>query len=245
MTASMHPVFTHPSDTEALIWRYMDFTKFVSMLENNALYFSRADGLGDPFEGSYSRGNEKMRPEIYKDWEPHVIQEAEHLYKRKIKEVFINCWHMNAHESAGMWRLYAKTNEAIAIRSTFSKLFNALDSKCHLGVVKYVDYENDWIPEGNAYYPFVHKRLSFAHEQEVRALFNAPYFKLHDERNSSRIFNPAEGMWGHLELNSIIDLIYIAPTAPIWFKRLVEQIVRKYSLNKQVVQSSLDNEPFY
>lgn len=37
---------------EAALWRYMDFTKFVALLKDNALYFARADHLGDPFEGA-------------------------------------------------------------------------------------------------------------------------------------------------------------------------------------------------
>ena len=36
---------------DTVLWRYMDFTKFVSLLEKSALFFPRADKLGDPFEG--------------------------------------------------------------------------------------------------------------------------------------------------------------------------------------------------
>src|SRR6266849_8959439 len=31
----------------AFLWRYMDFAKFVTLLRDKALYFSRADCLGD------------------------------------------------------------------------------------------------------------------------------------------------------------------------------------------------------
>ena len=34
------------------IWRYMDFFTFLSLHNTKALYFSRADRLGDKFEGS-------------------------------------------------------------------------------------------------------------------------------------------------------------------------------------------------
>ena len=34
-----HPSFHLPTNPSAKIWRYMDFTKFVSLLETNALYF--------------------------------------------------------------------------------------------------------------------------------------------------------------------------------------------------------------
>ena len=44
------PVFTTPANPGIKIWRYMDFTKFVSMLENGGLFFARADQLEDEFE---------------------------------------------------------------------------------------------------------------------------------------------------------------------------------------------------
>ena len=51
---------------DAVLWRYMSYTKFVSLLTKNALFFSRADKLGDPFEGSLSPINIASRPEMYK-----------------------------------------------------------------------------------------------------------------------------------------------------------------------------------
>ena len=41
-----HPLFVAPPG-DALLWRYMDFTKFVSLLDTSSLFFSRADLLGD------------------------------------------------------------------------------------------------------------------------------------------------------------------------------------------------------
>jgi len=45
-----HEVFTFPPDDLVKIWRYMDFTKFVSLLEKRSLYFPRIDQLEDTFE---------------------------------------------------------------------------------------------------------------------------------------------------------------------------------------------------
>ena len=62
-----HPSFKQPENNKIMVWRYMDFTKFVSMLENGGLFFCRADLLGDPFEGSFARANEELRPIIYEE----------------------------------------------------------------------------------------------------------------------------------------------------------------------------------
>jgi hypothetical protein len=40
-----------------IIWRYMDFTKFVSLLDRSALFFARADKFKDQFEGSWTKKN--------------------------------------------------------------------------------------------------------------------------------------------------------------------------------------------
>ncbi len=46
-----HVLFRAPANESERIWRYMDFTKFVSMLHSESLFFCRADKLSDPFEG--------------------------------------------------------------------------------------------------------------------------------------------------------------------------------------------------
>ena len=70
MTANTtHPSFPQPKDPNTKIWRYMDFTKLASMFEQNGIFFSRSDILGDPFEGSYSKANadDLIRSEVYAD----------------------------------------------------------------------------------------------------------------------------------------------------------------------------------
>ena len=37
---------------QSAIWRFMDFTKFVSVLDKGSLFLCRADKLDDSFEGS-------------------------------------------------------------------------------------------------------------------------------------------------------------------------------------------------
>ena len=59
-----HPSFDSPPDN-AVLWRYIDFTKFVSLLDRKALFFVRADKLGDPFEGTLPDANVKALTEFY------------------------------------------------------------------------------------------------------------------------------------------------------------------------------------
>ncbi len=67
------------------IWRYMDFSQFVNMLETESLYFTRLDLLDDPHEGSFS-------------WLELADKEQEDLKKQLVKlrkHTAVNCWHCN------------------------------------------------------------------------------------------------------------------------------------------------------
>jgi hypothetical protein len=170
-----HEVFVPPDNRNVKIWRYMDFTKFVSMLEHRGLYFPRADQLGDPFEGSVAKRNLLTRPEYYKDVMHATLLEQLSVFQRQIITVtWVSCWHMNGYESAAMWKLYANANqdEAIAIQSTYSQLEAALSvyDEIYIGVVRYIDYDTDIIPPHNTLFPLIHKRKSFEYEHEVRAV---------------------------------------------------------------------------
>ena len=61
-----YALFMPPDNLDVPVWRYMDFTKFISLLENKGLFFPVIAKLQDPFEGSFARGNEVLRPMVYK-----------------------------------------------------------------------------------------------------------------------------------------------------------------------------------
>lgn len=242
-----HPVFEKPKNENAKIWRYMDFTKFVSLLDKSALFFTRADKLGDLFEGSYSKANIDLRPTVYKIPQ-HMLRTMSTLFEVLTKFTTVNCWHLNEYESAAMWKLYLKSNEGIAIQSTFKRLKDSLKDENHdifIGKVRYIDYEKDWMPEGNTFYPFVHKRKSFDHEQELRAVMQEIPSKKGGGIDLSPKPSCVDGIDVPVDLDLLIDRIYLAPTSLDWLHELVEAVTRKYQLDKEVHQSSLDDVPVY
>lgn len=234
-----HPCFIQPQNSEALVWRYMDFTKFVSLLETNTLYFCQADCFEDPFEGSLPKGNLINRNQIYGNIPEEqraitISQMIEHR-KQMRSHTYVNCWHMNEHESAAMWKLYAATNEAVAICTRYSSLVAALDKKVLMGQVHYIDYETATIPEDNSFWPFMFKRMSFSHENEVRAVIS----------DLERKFDFVGGAAESVNPQKLIEKIYIAPDAPRWYFDLVTQLVNRYGLSSEVFQSSLSEQPVY
>jgi hypothetical protein len=238
--------FVQPTDQNSIVWRYMDFTKFFSLVSTESLFLCRADLLGDPFEGSFSKANIKLRPEVYKVPKPQLDkmqQQMANVAKGIRQWTYINCWHASEYESAAMWRLYAKSNEAVAIQTTYRNLTNSLPDNVFIGLVQYIDYEKDWLPEGNIFFPFMHKRKSFAHEREVRIIHqDLPTSEKGINVNQS---NDLKGISVTADLNLLIERVYVAPTVPKWYFNLVEEVLKKYKINKKVYSSKLDEEPVY
>ena len=247
-----HPLFEKPDDENATIWRYLEFTKFVSLLDRRALFFARADKMPDPFEGSYSKANVKLRRGLYKDLPKEALDRmlgSVAGFSRKIRRfTLLNCWHISDNESAAMWRLYLKSDEGVAIRSTFRRLADSLkvcvDHKVYIGKVKYIDYETDWLPEGNTFYPFLHKRRSFEHERELRAVIQ----KLPIVEGVGIDLaqpSPDAGAYVPVDVDLLLETVFVSPAAPPWFHELVSSVVGKYGFSKEVRRSKLGEDPVY
>ena len=249
-------VFCQPPDDGVSVWRYMDFTKYVALLATKTLFFARADKLGDPFEGSFTQPSLESRIAFVKQQQvtrPHMEPLLGSVWRigarRKTMSVAVTCWHMNEIESTAMWSLYLRSNEGIAIRSTYSRLrdsFRTTDD-VHLGVVNYLDYARDSFPTIDQLEPFVHKRKSFKHEQEVRAIVVV-------EGVGPGVLNPLNSDWKPgiesgvsvpVALDTLIESIFLPPTATDWFRNLVGTVQRQFGFNFPVHQSALIGSPLY
>ena len=228
-----------PPGEDHTIWRYMRFTSFISLIENQALYFTRADKFEDCYEGLMSIPDaddiqKRFAGQRSSDDIESIISGRQSMQK----EFYINCWHINNDESAAMWKLYANNSEGIAIKSSNKRLETVLDKSdafARISMVQYADYTVDRVSRGNAFYPIVHKRHSFAHERELRAII----FAVDDENAKISVKNDLEGIHIDIDINTLIDRIYIAPLSKPWFVELVKKTVQRYKLDARVVRSSL------
>jgi len=267
MAYKEHPAFRLPSG-ETKIWRYMDFTKLVSLLEKRALYFASVEKMSefDPFEGLYTRANiavENLRfediPEyartpgtLYADRVTFesFVKKALPEFRRFVKQnrpiTYVNCWHARAYESAAMWKTYLKTDEGIAIQSTVDRLKAAVSNydafEVNIGEVSYVDFETFPIPMDNMAYVFMHKRRSFDYEHELRAfIWGGQGSKMHWDKTESA----PPGLLVSVDLDVLIDKMYASPTAEPWFVELLRSVCARYRLEKEVVQSDLASKGLY
>jgi hypothetical protein len=242
-----HPCFCQPANEDEKVWRYMDFTKFVSLIATRSLFFCRSDLLGDPFEGSYPKRNIELRPQFWridaKDCAPDLLAAMTHYSRWQRLWTYVNCWHLSSYESAAMWKLYCRLGEAIAIQATYRSLVSVLPPKTLVGLVRYIDYDTGIIPEANTFYPFVHKRRSFEHEREVRGVIQE--LPTNDNKVQIGEENPHWGVSIGVDLHLLIETIYVAPTSPPWYFELVQEMTRKYSVARPVVRSSLDEQPVW
>ena len=245
MYKELHLLNSPPFD--AVLWRYMDFTKFVSLLHKSALFFARADRLGDPFEGSYTRPSIAMRRVRYGARIPDAIldQISNALWDSRAFTL-VNCWHWRADESAAMWKLYSRERDGIAIKTTFgsfSRSFECADD-IFIGTVSYVDYGVTAISSDDLRVPYFLKRKSFEHESEVRALtqdFPSPD-GVHVDMTQP-VYDV--GTYYEVDLSFLVEEVVVAPYAEEWFMELVQAVASRYNLKAPIRKSSLADPPIW
>lgn len=252
-----HECFRAPQDRDAKLWRYTDLPKLLEMLRTKSLFFARSDTLGDPFEGSVPlpSSSEAMRAPLLgiagmtPELTHRMILETSKRRSEAKDWMYCNCWHLNENESFAMWRLYTKADESICIRTTYSKLAAALPNKSFLGLINYRDYRSDALTTGNLFEAFMSKRRSFEHEREVRALVwrvkveGLPPVNTLPE--NTHLTPDETGVIVPIDVDAVVEEIYVSPTSGSWFRDLVEDACAQYGLKTQVRQSDLSGQPVF
>ena len=153
MAAQVHDVFFSLVPLEIpYLWRYSSFAKFVSMLSQKGYISHDSINLTTHSEVLCQKQTLLflilMCPPTFQLARPllrniETYDERNYLklfYPWLRKGSFACTWHMSEHESAAMWKLYARTEEAVCIRSTYARLQKALPDDVYLGRVQYIDY---------------------------------------------------------------------------------------------------------
>jgi len=229
----------------------MDLAKFLWCLQHEALFFARLDQLGDPFEGYYTRihaeGEDAFVNAIIAaapDQPPEPLREA---YRRLLTlhasfrtQYFVSSWYMNEQDSAAMWRLYTSLHESICITTSYANLYDALPEKTHMGIIRYIDYNRVAFSMFNSFNFVMHKRESYSHEREVRAVLWA------QEGGVKGTFAEKDnGLIVPVDLGKVIESVYVSPSAKPMVREVVEGLVHKYELKARVLQSEVNASPAY
>ncbi|NWC96107.1 MULTISPECIES: DUF2971 domain-containing protein [unclassified Pseudomonas] len=165
------------------------------------------------------------------------------LTEAVFKGTMVSCWYQSEHQSEAMWKLYSDQLKGVAIRTTVGGLAKSLkeshttDKKVFIGKIKYLDYGNaeltpqDCVVDGHIV-PLL-KRISFSHENEVRAFFvgDANYSNI-------EVFVP-ESKHVNVEARKLIDAVYISPYSNAPFANAVKAVCKVFGLECSVTQSDL------
>lgn len=239
-------------DEKKKIWRYMDLSKFVNSLMTHSLFFSSPREFEDPFECSHGFLKRKNEWDDYwcsyficsiltapdNLWHFSNIDSAFEQIERltisitetKPSNFFVNCWHLNEFESEAMWRIYSnKGKDAIAFQTTIGKLRKELNSFAEVKSVEYVDFNTTFAGPNDLIFK---KRKAFEYEHEVRAVHI-------DYESKDQV-----GLFKKVDIEALIEKIYVSPYAPKWFFEIVKNLVKQYKFKIDVVHSTLLEDPF-
>lgn len=220
-----------PVDLDTIVWKYLDLSKFLDLLLSRKLFMSRSDKFEDQYEGTFS---EPTFEEIKKLSEnnPEFLD----YYKSHREKVVVSSWHINEYESFAMWQIFTQNNEGLAIQSTIGRLQKALKPEINysqfIGEVNYIDYKKEYIPFDDMFFPFMFKRKSFQYEREIRIISDL-------SENNIKI---NDGIKIDVDINQLIEKIYIHPKSENWYKKLVIELVSKLDYNIEIEKSDLESD---
>jgi hypothetical protein len=226
-----NPNIKLPQDSDTIVWKYLDLSKFLDLLLSRKLFMSRSDKFEDQYEGTFS---EPTFEEIKK----LSINNPDFLnyYKTHREKVAISSWHINEYESFAMWQIFTQNSEGLAIQSTVKRLQDALvpekNYKQYIGEVNYIDYKKEYIPFDDMFFPFLFKRKSFQYEREVRIIT--------DVADSKIKLN--DGLKINVDISQLIEKIYIHPKSENWYKKLVIQLVTELGFDFEIEKSDLESD---
>jgi hypothetical protein len=250
-----HGAMVEPENPNARLWRYMDFARFLSVLDKRALFFPSVATLSaaDPYEGepllaridaARRRGPDELR---------RLRLECEvfaHLN-------FFNCWHMNDGESDAMWKVYLKASDGVAIQSTVARLmacFRNTPDEVYMGEVQYIDHAT-FTPPSSLFRPtdYLFKRLAFQHEREVRVGTYSRDVHMEFFNDVGILKTPAagataenilkfpatKGVYVEIDVPELIDNVVVSPLSPDWFSDLVVSVSKKLGYEFEVIPSQM------
>lgn len=232
-----------------VIWRYVGLDKFLDLLISEELFFSNAAKMSDRLEGVVPKRNQDYLLKSIKsngfsgknaENERKIILDEIHSQK---KYTLLNCWTISQSESYALWKIYLDGSKSgVAIRTTVSKLKKAINKgngdfigNIFISKVKYTDFIKEE-PE-NIFNIITTKNKFYDYEKELRL------FIFHKPKTQGKI-NISNGRRLKIDLNELIDEIYLSPFVGDWFDKSFGEILKQVNplLSQKVKNSQILDE---
>lgn len=133
--------------------------------------------------------------------------------------------------------------QGIAIQSTFRRLCDSFATFQHpvfIGLVEYIDYDQQAFAPGNSLQAFVHKRKSFEHEMELRAIIT--HTRPVPDGTSTP---PVESQNVPVVLETLVEQICVPPGSAYWLHEAVCETIKRFGHTFPVESSSLSKPALY
>jgi len=218
---------------DQVIWHYFSLVKFLWFLDKSSLYLCRHDKFDDHSEGSLS----VMDKQFFERKYPAV---ADFMSGDKAGCYYSCSWTKSDVDEYVLWNTFSSLKDGVAIQTKVQNLIDSLDSSderpIYLSDVQYINYNDKstfqktaW--RVNSLAPHFSKREYFKSEKELRMMYVDPYGKFDD--------SPI-GIEVQVNMQRLIEKVYVAPFSYPWLKEIVSNMLEKYSLDgSRVVKSSI------
>ncbi|MFI2743376.1 hypothetical protein ACG2LH_11600 [Zhouia sp. PK063] len=238
-----------PSD-ETIIWRYMGLDKFLDLLINDTITFTKATIASDKNEIKWILKNLEETDE-YKTHSEGAIKHIEKLRDTS----YISCWTMKERESRPLWATYLdNSKQGVAIKTTVKKLINSIVWDDFDPSYQIVDYRDDFVFEElqSLNIAINTKNPAYLEESEVRFhifcddnhLPDRPEFegiKNIVERKLTKRSENGKTLKFDINLNSLVSNIMISPYCSSWQRKNIEKLIENYhpELINRILESTI------
>lgn len=242
------PGYELPTSPKRNLWRYMKIERFQELLSTSKLYFAAVSEFDDLFEGaiSYRTEGRKHPYDLIPGFSSVEEDAMDNHFRELAWQTKASCWHLSGHECAAMWQIYAPMNKGVAVVSTVGGLMTALGEyvvstswgreSIRIGRVKYRNYRKNPLKRGDLFYRFLHKRIYYRFEKEVRAIIP---LRLAAE-SGERILK--SGVQVKVDLNKLIKRVFVAPGQSELIPD-VKNVLTSVGLDVPVTPSKMDGIP--
>lgn len=225
------------------LWRYMDLSKLVSMLDKQEIWLAKTDTVKDKHEGRIPDEIKERLSTAYKEFSDNdksPVRDEEDFEDYLRKNTFISCWHKNTDENMVMWEIYARDINTVAIQTTVGRIKRSVlndQLRGHSLILQNIAYQQSDEVRGELLYEqyFFRKRRHFEFEKEVRISLDT-----YSTKNPTK--NTPSGYELKTNINELIENILVHPDSEDWFLDAVSSVVKKYSINTSVLRGSYGNK---
>ena len=239
-----------PAD-DAVIWRYMSFSRFEQMINDSAIYLARIDQFADFTEGSFTHAMAKRSFDGLKaSGVPDVVAYApQKICAHHNNYWYASCWNANKVESNLFWRAYGSPKKddkyqfKVAIKTTAKKLISSINQninyQLYFGEINYIDFDkDDPSADSNYAHGYLHykKKQEYQSEHEIRLAI----FDIKSIRGGVLSQMPATpiGISIPVDLDILIDEIYVeaVPKDQLWQLIHKEKNITNKAIHEKCVE---------